>query len=137
GRRLPRTYCEFLAQHDGWPRFYEGASLLGTANLGRRDYEAMVQAVFQAAETPVPVVGPPISSRMRKRAMIPFGADLQGTTVFAFDASRPKNGAELPVIAWVGELGLSFSGFEEFLDSVLEWLTFDTALEEPQLRASA
>ena len=35
GHRLPPSYREFLALHDGWPRFFEGATLLGTANLGK------------------------------------------------------------------------------------------------------
>jgi hypothetical protein len=137
GAELPGSYRDFLASHDGWPRFYEGATLLGTANLGRRAYEDVVQAVFRAAETPVPDVGPPASAKVAQRALIPFGVDLQGTTLFAFDASRPRQqGSELPVVAWVNELGLTFSGFEDFLDNVLEWLSFDVVVAPTRMLAA-
>ena len=59
GRRLPPSYRAFLMLHDGWPRFFDGASLLGTANLGRRKYEDLARAAFEAAETPVPLGPPP------------------------------------------------------------------------------
>ena len=72
---------------------------------------------------------------MLRRPLIPFGVDLGGSTMFAFDRSQPRQGGELSVIAWVGEIGLTFLGFEDFLDSVLEWLTLDVA--EPDLRAIA
>ncbi len=137
GRRLPESYREFLGQHDGWPRFYEGASLLGTANLGRREYEDVVQAVFRAAETPVCDLGPPSSARIRPKPLIPFGVDLQGTTMFAFDASSASTRSELPVVAWVNEIGLSFDGFEDFLRNIHEWLTLDCQIEPLGLRASA
>ena len=135
GVRLPRSYREFLAVHDGWPRFYEGATLLGTANLGRREYEDVVQAVFRSAETPVPDIGPPSSRRVVRRPLIPFGVDLQGTTMFAFDRNQPGSNGELAVIAWVSELGLTFPSFDDFLTNVLDWLTLDTS--DVPLRASA
>src|SRR6186713_915757 len=125
GVRLPKSYREFLAVHDGWPRFYDGATLLGTANLGRREYEEVVQAVFRSAETPVPDIGPPSSRRMLRRPLIPFGVDLQGTTMFAFDQSQVGPDGEMAVIAWVSEIGLTFQGFGDFLTSVHEWLTLD------------
>ena len=134
GVRLPESYREFLALSDGWPRFYDGATLLGTANLGRREYEDVVQAVFRSAETPVPDVGPPSSRRVLRRPLIPFGVDLQGTTMFAFDRNQVGTKGELAVIAWVSELGLTFQGFDEFLSHVLEWLTLDRS--EAQLRAA-
>lgn len=133
GVQLPTSYREFLSLYDGWPRFYEGATLLGTANLGRREYEDVVQAVFRSAETPVPDIGPPSSRRMLRRPLIPFGVDLQGTTMFAFDQSQVGSNGELTVIAWVSEIGLTFQGFDDFLTNVLEWLTLDRA--EVQLRA--
>jgi hypothetical protein len=111
----------------------EGATLLGTANLGRREYEDVVQAVFRSAETPVPDIGPPSSRRALRRPLIPFGVDLQGTTMFAFDRSQVGPDGELAVIAWVSEIGLTFQGFDDFLTNVLEWLTLDRA--EVQLRA--
>jgi hypothetical protein len=135
GVRLPKSYREFLAVHDGWPRFYEGATLLGTANLGRREYEDVVQAVFRSAETPVPDVGPPSSRRVVRRPLIPFGVDLQGTTMFAFDRNQASANGELAVTAWVSELGLTFPTFDDFLTNVLDWLTLDTS--DVPLRASA
>ena len=135
GVRLPRSYREFLAAHDGWPRFYDGATLLGTANLGRREYEDVVQSVFRSAETPVPDVGPPSSRRVVRRALIPFGVDLQGTSMFAFDRNQSGPNGELAVIAWVSEIGLTFPSFDDFLSNVLDWLTLDTS--DVPLRASA
>ena len=70
---------------------------------------------------------------MLRRPLIPFGVDLQGTTMFAFDQSQVGPNGELAVIAWVSEIGLTFQGFDDFLVTVLEWLTLDRA--EVQLRA--
>ncbi len=136
GIELPRSYRDFLRVHDGWPRFYEGATLLGTANLGKREYEDVAQTVFRAAETPVPHIAPPASGPRHRRPLIPFGADLQGTTLFAFDARARATKAELPVIAWVNELGMTFDSFESFLDAVHEWLTHDRQTEPEHLLAT-
>jgi hypothetical protein len=35
GRKLPPSYREFLAFSDGWTTFFNGASLLGTSEIGR------------------------------------------------------------------------------------------------------
>ena len=137
GIELPRSYRDFLRAHDGWPRFYEGATLLGTANLGKREYEEVAQAVFRAAETPVPHIAPPASGKCRRRPLVPFGADLQGTTLFAFDARIPSAHAELPVIAWVNELGLTFDSFDSFLEAVHDWLTHDRRAEPTRMLATA
>jgi hypothetical protein len=115
GRRLPPSYRAFLELHDGWPRFFDGASLLGTANLGRRKYDELARAAFEAAETPVPL-GPP--RRPRASTLIPFGADLEGTTLFAFNPAVTDATGELEVIAWINEIGVrqpSFSAFLEFI----------------------
>lgn len=119
-RPLPPSYRAFLRRYDGWPRFFEGATLLGTANLGLRVYEDMVRAALEAAETPVPDVGPPARRRDRLPPLIPFGADMQQTTVFAFDASSPEADGELSVIAWVNEIGVRRANFEDFLEMVVE-----------------
>lgn len=118
GRPLPPSYREFLAQHDGWPRFFEGATLLGSANLGKRMYEDMARAVFEAAETPVPHLGPP--SRAERPPIIPFGIDLQGTTLFAFNPNVTHANGECEVIAWVNEIGVRRESFTDFLGFVLE-----------------
>jgi hypothetical protein len=134
GSPLPDSYREFLVWYDGWPRFYEGASLLGTASLGVRQYDEWVQQVFNAAETPVLDQGPP-TSRTRRRPLIPFGVDMQGTTIFAFDASTRLPDGELAVVAWVNEIGLRFDGFEDFLDSVQAWLRAEVEATSSSSRA--
>jgi hypothetical protein len=103
-----------LLRHDGWPRFFDGASLLGTANLGLRKYEDLARAAFEAAETPVPDLGPP--TRPRARSLIPFGADLEGTTLFAFNPAVTQTNGEYEVIAWVNEIGVRHASFADFLD---------------------
>jgi hypothetical protein len=70
--------------------------------------------------------------------LIPFGVDLEGTTMFAFDR-RSGEAGEMRVVAWVNELGFTFDGFEDFLEGVLEWVrsehgTIVRALDEtPEL----
>jgi hypothetical protein len=118
GRALPPSYRAFLRRHDGWPRFFEGASLLGTANLGVRAYDELARAVFEAAETPVPDLGPP--SRRRTYSLVPFGADMEGTTLFAFNAAAQSQDGEYEVIAWVNEIGVRRDSFAAFLEFVLE-----------------
>lgn len=116
--RLPPSYREFLAQHDGWPRFFEGATLLGTANLGKRMYEDIARAAFEAAETPVPHLAPP--SRAQRSPIVPFGIDLQGTTLFAFNPSVTRADGECEVVAWVNEIGVRRDSFTDFLEFVLD-----------------
>ena len=118
GRRLPEVYREFLAEHDGWPRFFEGATLLGTANLGKRLYDDLAKAVFEAAETPVPDLAPP--SRATRPPIIPFGADVQGTTLFAFNPNVTGPNGECEVVAWVNEIGVRRDSFVGFLEFVLD-----------------
>jgi hypothetical protein len=118
GRPLPPSYRAFLALHDGWPRFFDGASLLGSANLGHRQYEDLARAAFEAAETPVPDLGPP--TRPRARALIPFGADLEGTTLFAFNPAVVGPDGEYEVIAWVNEIGVRQPSFRAFLEWILD-----------------
>ncbi|HEX3773799.1 MAG TPA: SMI1/KNR4 family protein [Polyangiaceae bacterium] len=118
GHRLPPSYREFLALHDGWPRFFEGATLLGSANLGKRMYEDLARAVFEAAQTPVPHLAPP--SRATQQPIVPFGIDLQGTTLFAFNPAVTRADGECEVIAWVNEIGVRRDSFSDFLEFVLE-----------------
>jgi hypothetical protein len=135
-RRLPPSYREFLALHDGWPRFFDGASLLGTANIGLRRYEDLARAVFEAAETPVPDLGPP--RRPRARSLIPFGADLEGTTLFAFNPAETQPNGEYEVIAWVNEIGIRQPTFRAFLEFVLEMGQQDVADRDgPKLARTA
>lgn len=103
GRKLPPSYREFLAFSDGWPCFFEGASLLGTGDIGRAT----------AAERS----DRRLSGRER---LLPFGMDRDGTSLFAFDTTVRRADGELPVVAWVGGLGLDCRCFTGFLATVLQ-----------------
>jgi hypothetical protein len=116
-RPLPPSYRAFLRQHDGWPRFYDGATLLGTANLGLRAYEDAAHATFEAAETPVTDFVP--SYRARPKVLIPFGIDMQATTLFVFNPAVGKGG-EYEVIAWINEIGIRRPDFPSFLETIRE-----------------
>ncbi|MEO8178948.1 MAG: SMI1/KNR4 family protein [Deltaproteobacteria bacterium] len=102
GRRLPPSYREFLAFSDGWPRFFENADLLGTAEIGRYPLDS-------AADRAV-----------ANERLLPFGADKAGTSLFAFDTSVRLGDGELPVVAWVGGLGVDCRCFTSFLATVLQ-----------------
>lgn len=119
GLALPPSYRAFLARHDGWPRFFEGASLLGTACLGHRMYDEFARAAFTAAETPEPELGPPTRHRNLPR-VVPFGVDLQSTTLFAFDTEARNADGEYAVIAWINELGVRRDDFPSFVELLLE-----------------
>ncbi|HEV8245381.1 MAG TPA: SMI1/KNR4 family protein [Polyangiaceae bacterium] len=134
GRKLPPSYREFLAHHDGWPRFFEGASLLGTTSLGKPSYDALARAACEAAETPVPDLGPP--SRAHSLAIIPFGIDPQATTLFAFNLDVMDADGEYEVIAWINELGMRRSSFVEFLELTLELSEAELDAHLTQSRAS-
>jgi hypothetical protein len=131
GVPLPPSYRQFLARYDGWPRFFEGASLLGTACLGNRLYDEFARAAFAAAETPEPDLGPP-SRRRRYERVVPFGVDLQSTTLFAFDTAVRRADGEYEVIAWINELGIRRDDFPTFLESLLELAEYE--LESHSLR---
>lgn len=118
GRPLPPSYRAFLARCDGWPRFFEGATLLGTSLLGKPSYEQLARSAFEAAETPVPDLGPP--SRAQRSSIIPFGIDAQATTLFAFNVDVMDADGEYEVITWINELGMRRSNFVDFLGLVLE-----------------
>ena len=137
GRSLPPSYRRFLAETDGWPRFCEGASLLGTASLGRRTYEDLARAACEAAETPVPDVGPPYRLSPTARMLTPFGSDLQGTTLFAFNPAVIQADGEYQVIAWINEIGVRRDCFEDFLELVLELCQAELPVaSEPALRSA-
>jgi len=137
GRRLPPSYREFLSDHNGWPRFFEGASLLSTASLGRRNYEELARAACDAAETPVPDLGPPSQWNETSRHLIPFGIDPQATTLFAFNPTVIRPDGEYEVIAWVNELGLRCDSFEGFLELVLDLCRTDLPLSATPTLKSA
>ena len=120
GRPLPPSYRSFLRSHDGWPRFYEGATLLGTANLGRRLYEELARAAWEASEAGSELFPGSFTRKMREPALIPFGVDLQATTLFAFNPACATADGEYEVIAWVNEIGIRRESFTAFLELILE-----------------
>lgn len=118
--RLPPSYRAFLACHDGWPRFFEGATLLGTANLGRRLYADLAEATLEASEAPVVELLPRSWRRPSPARLLPFGADLQAATLFAFNPAERDASGEYEVVAWINEIGLRRPCFESFLELVAE-----------------
>lgn len=116
GRRLPPSYREFLSFSDGWPVFFEGAHLLGTADIGRHGADAV------AAGRMLP-----------ERRLLPFGADSTGASLFAFDTRVRLVDGELPVVAWIGGLGIDCRCFTSFLATVLQLCRADLA----QVKGSA
>ena len=103
GRQLPPSYREFLGFSDGWSSFFESADLLGTGEIGR--YPSTVLRH---------------DSRHLPAHLLAFGADRNGTSLFAFDTSVRSVDGELPVIAWVGGLGLDCRCFTSFLATALQ-----------------
>ena len=103
GRKLPPSYREFLAFSDGWSGFFNGASLLGTADVGRT-------GVLEASHAPL----------LQRGRLLPFGADRTGASLFAFDTSVRRGDGELSVVAWVGGLGIDCRCFTSFLATVLQ-----------------
>lgn len=91
GHALPPSYRSFLARHDGWPRFFHGASLLRARDI----------------------------ATLPKGDLIPFGADASATTLFAFDPREAKR-RELPVVCYLNGIGERRGSFLDFLRLVAE-----------------
>lgn len=103
GRKLPTGYREFLGFSDGWTNFFNGASLLGTGELGRTG-----------------LLAPSHDALLARGRLLPFGADRAGASLFAFDTSLRLADGELGVVAWVGGLGIDCRCFTSFLATVLQ-----------------
>ena len=103
GRKLPPSYREFLAFSDGWSSFFNGASLLGTGDLGR-------PGLLDASH----------GRLLQRGRLLPFGVDRSGASLFAFDTSMRLGDGELSVVAWVGGLGIDCRCFTSFLATVLQ-----------------
>lgn len=103
GRKLPPSYRDFLAFSDGWTNFFNGASLLGTGDLGR---PGQLDANH--------------GRLLQRGRLLPFGADRTGASLFAFDTSMRLGDGELSVVAWVGGLGIDCRCFTSFLATVLQ-----------------
>jgi hypothetical protein len=136
-RRLPPSYRAFLHEHDGWPLFFQGASLLGTRDIIKPGYAELTRAAFASYETPIPEVGPPSRPAGCPDAMIPFGIDPKAVTIFAFNPAVVRPDGEMEVIMWVNELGERCDSFPEFLVMVAEMLEDDVAERHAGLRKSA
>ena len=80
---------------------------------------ACARAAFSAAETPEPTLGPPSRRRLYPH-IIPFGVDLQSTTLFAFNPEVVSADGEYEVIAWINEIGVRRENFLSFLDLLVE-----------------
>jgi SMI1/KNR4 family protein SUKH-1 len=112
GRKLPPSYREFLAFSDGWSNFFNGASLLGTGELGRSGF---VDAH---------------ASLLARGRLLAFGADRTGSTLFAFDTSIRLGDGELAVVAWVGGLGIDCRCFTSFLATILQLCRAELATQK-------
>jgi hypothetical protein len=120
GFALPASYRAFLAAHDGWPGFFHGANLLGSAALARGTYISVGRMAF--AENMAEFEDGPISVARAASGFIPFGLDAQAEMVFGWDPARPEPGGELRVIYWIHGVGDTASSFTDFLDLVLAML---------------
>jgi hypothetical protein len=124
GIPLPPSYRAFLKRHDGWTRFFDGVALFGTATLGNRDYETFARVAFEAAETPTSELTP---IGRKRRTWIPFGADMQATTLFAFNPDVVRADGEYEVVAWINEIGIRRDSFGAFLEALAELYDADLA----------
>jgi hypothetical protein len=115
GRPLPPSYRALLAQHDGVPQLYQGASLLGLRALVRGTYVDLARMVIDAAG-----VGAASPSDL-----VPFGIDAAGETIFAWDRARVRADGELEVVVWVNEIGERVDSFPSFLEMVRDMLKAD------------
>jgi hypothetical protein len=136
-RKLPPSYRAFLHEHDGWPLFFQGASLLGTREIVQPKYADLTRAVFESYETPIPELGPPARPEGRVEAMIPFGLDPKATTLFAFNPAVVGADGEMEVIAWINGLGERYASFAEFLAMVQEMMEGEIVDRQQLLRKSA
>ena len=140
GESLPPSYRSFLLQHDGWCRFLDGASLFGAAQIAAKSYRASEMAAMSVRE-PVNAGGGPLSVRhLKSKAAIVFGIDPQQTTLFAFDPNHRSEDGEMPVVAWIAEVGLRFTNFTEFFAWVAQQCSDelrDFAVSQPTMRKTA
>lgn len=96
---LPPSYLAFLASHDGWPQFFQGASLLGAQQLVRGTYVDLARLMTESAD------------------VLPFGIDTKAETIFAFEGGADSDG-ERGVLLFVNEICERFDGFPSFLEFV-------------------
>jgi hypothetical protein len=112
GRPLPPSYRELLAQHDGLPGFYQGASLLGARPLSRGTFVELARLYLDAE---------------RGASVVPFGIDAGGEIIFAWDTAVVNAGGELEVVVWMNEIGARLPSFPAFLELVHDMLGAEIA----------
>jgi hypothetical protein len=133
---LPPSYRDFLQEHDGWPLFYQGASLLGTRQLSRTGFAELTVGTFGAYETTLAEIGAR-AWREGGSPMIPFGMDPMGGIIFAFNPAATRRDGEMEVVFWMNGIGDRCSTFPELLSLVLEMLTNDWVERGVTLRETA
>lgn len=106
GRPLPPSYRDFLAMHDGWPQFFQGASLLGARQLARGSFIEIARMVLEDLPG------------LERAFVVPFGIDAEAEIILAWDFSRPGDAGEVDVLFWVNELGIRVSTFWEVVELV-------------------
>jgi hypothetical protein len=104
GRPLPPSYREFLAVHDGWPQFFQGAALLGARQLARGAFVEVARMVLGEL------------SDADTAYVVPFGIDAEAEVILAWDFSRPGADGEVDVLFWVNEIGVTVGSFWAVLD---------------------
>lgn len=119
GRRLPPSYRAFLAEHDGWPQFFAGASLLGARHLARGTYVDLGRLMLGAFDERTDRSDD--ASVGSTASLLPFGIDAQAETIFAFDSSVEIED-ELEVVILVNDVGERLPSFAAFVAFVREAL---------------
>jgi hypothetical protein len=118
GQALPVSYRDFLKAHDGWPRFFDGASLLGASELGDPRHQEVAATLLRHARTAS--ASSPCLLAPVKREYLVFGIDAMGTSLFAFETTARREDGEMPVVAWIDEIGIRCRSFEDFLLTLLD-----------------
>jgi hypothetical protein len=135
-RRLPPSYRAFLQEHDGWPLFFQGASLLGTRQLSRTGFAELTVATFGAYETTLAEIGAR-AWREGGSPMIPFCVDPTGSIIFAFNPAAATRAGEMEVVFWINGIGDRCAAFPDLLSLVLEMLNNELVDRDVTLRETA
>jgi hypothetical protein len=133
-RPLPPSYRAFLGTHDGWPQFYQGASLLGVRHLARGTYDEVTRLVLEEWEAPRQGSGKSQRRQPPKHVLVPFGIDARAETLFAWNTSCVRSDGEMEIVLWINGIGERVDSFPEFLQLVLELIGAD--LDERRRRVA-
>ncbi len=110
GRPLPPSYRELLASQDGWPRFFLGASLLGTLPLSRGTFVDIARMVLEDGDL-VAAAAP-----TGRPTYVPFGIDAKAETIFAWDLTALRPDGELGIVVLTNEVAMHVDDFPSFLE---------------------